>query len=306
MTTNFPDPSIINQIDFYSSSFRIMKLLRRRGWDDIVPMNGGIHGLMPQSLFKKWESYNLRKKLVRGKNGGIEFERFVAQLITQYYCNPAVFSTKVLDLSPGGDFDILVEGPSESLFYFETKTSIEKTKKSVGVPEIWNFMVREISLGADMSVFLYDSNHNLEEVMIPFFEILYSLADYLNNNLKKLPDFSIEPWIEKMENSNFTRIHRKIGDAGMYFLYWPVVILRGGDKIKQNIGEALQLYYGAIKYLSPYERLGGRPDRFVFQKLPHWRELPKEVKRETIRRRMTRWANEAYLKDKKSSEGVGA
>jgi hypothetical protein len=180
---------------------------------------------------------------------------------------------------------------------------LENTKKSVGIPEIWNFMVREISLSPDMSVFLYDSNQNLEELLVPIFEILYSLAEYLNDRIKNPAEIKIDDWIEKIKSSSFIRIHRNISKTQLYFLYWPVILAQGGDRIAKNIGEALQLYYSAIKYLSPFERLGHRPDRYIMANMPNWNKLPKQVKSETLRKQITGWARQAYKKSKNKHVG---
>ena len=271
---NYPDPSTINQNDFYSSAFRIMKLLRRRGWQGVVPMDDGIYGLMPQKSFKKWSSFTNRKKLIKTKGGGKEFERFVAQIILQHYCNPATFSNKILDLAPGGDYDILVEGPSDNLFYFETK-GVSSDRIGTGkVSEIWNFMIRDSSLGSDMSVFVYDHNHDLSELLIPVFEILYSLAGLIKN--KKISEEDVKKWIEEVSSGHYTHINTKIGKSQVYFMYWPVVVIGGGDNLKANIGEALSLFCGGIKYLSPYD-FGRRPTREPFGDLLNWKKLPKDL-----------------------------
>ena len=106
-------------------------------------MGGDVYGLMPWDYYENWLKYPERIKFVKEKDGGKEFERFVAQIIAQYYCNPATFSNKILDLTPGGDYDVLVEGPSESLFYFETKASASEKKETSGIDEIWNFIIQK-------------------------------------------------------------------------------------------------------------------------------------------------------------------
>lgn len=278
MKSNYPDPSLINQTDFYSSAFRIKRLLRRRGWHNVEPMGGDIYGLMPRDYYEKWLKYPDRIRLVKEKNGGKEFEHFVAQIIAQYYCNPATFSNKITDLGLGGDYDVLVEGPGESLFYFETKASASEEKETSGVDEIWNFMVRETALGADMSVFLYDGNYKFNEILVPLFEILYSLAKHLYESEKGKGEPDIDNWLERVKNGNITQIARKIGRIQLYFLYWPVILIAGGDKIRNNIGEALSIYYGGIKYISPFGRLENRPTREPFANLPNWRKLLKMTK----------------------------
>lgn len=286
MADEFPDPSLVNDIDFYSSAFRIKRLLRRRGWQDIMPMGGKPFGFMPQELYKSWESFTNRKKLVRRKYGGKEFERFVAQIITQYYCNPATFSNKVLDLSPGGDFDILVEAPGETLLHFETKTTTSNTPKTLNIPDMWNFMIRESRFGADMSVFLLDANFDLQSKLLRAFELLYSLAEQITHRGNPIsPDqISVDRLLQGDPNSIIT-FHKKIED-GMYYLYYPVLVINGGDKIKKNIGKAISLYYSGIRHVSPFSRLSQERTGAVFLNLPHWNDLPKQVKREAVRKRI--------------------
>jgi hypothetical protein len=287
---NYPDPSLINPISFYSSAFQIKKLLRRRGWQDVAPMGDDVCGLMPQKLFNQWESFSERKALVKEKSGGKEFERFVAQIIAQHYCNPATFSNKVKDLSPGGDYDVLVEGPGESLFHFETKTSVKQASKSVKVADIWNFMVREASLGPDMSVFLYDTNFDLQELIMPVFEILYSLAQHIQD--KKAKNIDIDRWKEKASKGGYVRISKQLGKSKLFYLYWPVLVTSGGDSIQRNIGEALSVYYGGIKHIAPFE-FGKRPTREAFTKLKNWNQLPKKVRGNIKEKDIISWAKKS-------------
>lgn len=282
MKDEFPDPSIVNNIDFYSSAFRIKRLLRRRGWQDVVPMGGKPYGFMPRDYYQKWESFTERKKLVQEKYGGKEFERFVSQIIAQHYCNPSTFSNKVLDLSPGGDFDVLVEAPGEIVFYFETKTTVGSNPS---IPDMWNFLVRDSRFGADMSVFLIDANFNLDAT-VRVFEILYAFAEQLTHNGIPLKPDQINPdgWLQGDPNSIIT-FHRKI-EKYIYYLYFPILVINGGDKIKKNIGKALSLYYTGIQHVSPFSRLSKERTGSVFQKLPNWRSLPKESRKETVRKRI--------------------
>ena len=67
MKDYYPDPSLINQVDFYSSAFKIKMLLRRRGWNDVVPNGGDVGSFMPKNLYRKWGSYPSRQKLIKRK-----------------------------------------------------------------------------------------------------------------------------------------------------------------------------------------------------------------------------------------------
>lgn len=273
MNDYYPDPSLYNKTDFHQSAFRIKQLLRRRGWNDVVPNNGDVGNFMPKALFKKWQSYLERQNLIKKRNGGKEFERFVAQIICQKYCNPSVYSNIIDDLPPGGDYDVLTEGPSETLFYIETKTSIKK--QSISIPELWNFMVREAQLAADMSIFLFDTNFDLEENLLLKFEILYSLAKHIRGNINKPELIDLAGWKERMTNANLERLYG--GEKGVYYLYWPVVVIAGGDGLYKNIGRAFWLYYAGIRYVNPYLPFRPNDTRQVFADLPNWRNLPKHV-----------------------------
>lgn len=284
MKSNYPDPSTTNQVDFYSSAFRIKRLLRRRGLQNVEPMNGDIFGLMPPNLFKEWSSFNQRQRFVREKNGGKEFERFVSQIISQYYCNPATFSNKVLDLAPGGDFDILVEAPGETLFHFETKTALNRNPN---IPDMWNFLVRESRLGSDMSVFLLDVNYDIEKQILRTFEILYALAEHITNQEKLIESKQISlDWLLSGDTKSIIAFHRKIENQ-IYYLFFPVLIINGGDNIKKNIGRAISIYFNGIRYISPYSRLSRERTGSIFSQLPNWNDLPKEIKKEVVRKKIT-------------------
>lgn len=287
MRDSFPDPSIANSMDFHSSAYQIKKLLRRRGLQDVRPMGGDPYGFMPKKLFDEWSKFSKRQSFLSKKDSGKEFERFVAQLICNWYCNPATFSNQVVDLS--SDFDVLVEGAGESLFYFETKTS-SKGEKYAGVPSIWNFMVREATLGADMSVFLYDTNRPLNSLVIPIFEILYFLAWYIKREIEKSSTIDMEPFIKDAISGSFQKIGKKLfKKREIYFLYWPLLVIAGGDKLKDNIGKAISAYYSSLKFLSPYERLSQMPKRTAFYGLPHWGDLPSEVKKNISEAKIRKW-----------------
>lgn len=284
MKNQFPDPSTVNSLDFYSSAFRIKNLLRRRGWEDVIPLNGEPVSFMPRKLFTEWSSFTQRKKLITEQYGGKEFERFVAQIILQYYCNPTTFSNKVLDLVPGGDFDILVEAPGETLLHFETKTTTSDTSKTFSIPDMWNFMVRESRFGADMSVFLLDANYDLEKLLRAF-ELLYSLAEQITHKNTPLDPDQIPTNLLQGDPNNIITFNRKV-DEGIYYLYYPVLVINGGDKIQKNIGKAISFYYSGVRHISPFSRLSQERTGAVFQKLPHWKDIPKQVRREAIRRRI--------------------
>lgn len=286
MNSSYPDPSITNQIDFYSGAFHIKRLLRRRGLQNVEPMNGEVWGFMPPALFKDWSSFTKRQKLVRKKNGGKEFERFVAQIIAQYYCNPATFSNKVLDLSPGGDYDILVEAPGETLFHFETKTTIKRSTKSISIPDMWNFLVRDSRLGADMSIFLLDANFDLEGKLLRTFEILYALAEQLTYRGEPRSIEGIQTdWLLQGDPNSIIAFHRKIENE-IYYLFYPLLVINGGDNVKKNIGKAISLYYDGVRLVSPYSRLSQERTGSIFHKLPHWKDLPSKIRKEAIRRKI--------------------
>lgn len=285
MVDEFPDPSLINNLDFYSSAFHIKRLLRRRGWQDVIPLDGKPVGFMPRKLFTEWSSFTQRKKLISEQYGGKEFERFVAQIILQHYCNPTTFSNKVLDLAPGGDFDILVEAPGEILFHFETKTTTKDTLKTFSIPEMWNFLVRESRLGADMSVFLLDANFDLQAKLLRAFEILYFLAEQITYRNTLLNPDQIPTTLLQGDSNSIITFHRKI-DEGIYYLYYPILVINGGDKIKRNIGKAISIYYSGIRHVAPFSRLSRERTGDIFAKLPHWDDLPSQMRKETVRRRI--------------------
>lgn len=293
MVDEFPDPSVVNSLDFYSSAFRIKRLLRRRGWQDVVPMNGKPHGFMPKDHFEEWSNYQKRLKMYKDENGGYEFERYVAQIMCQFFCNPATFSNKVLDLEPGGDFDILAEGPGEALFHIETKTSSKKSFKSCKLEHIWNFMVRESRFTADMSIFLLDTNQKLEEKLIPAFEMLFAFAKRISENgkLKKEAEVDIKMWLETLTDITSIGVLRKRVKEGVYFIYYPVLIVAGGDNIKSSIKESLSLYYNTIKIMSPFSRLSRIETGQVFQELPNWNDLPTYVHKNLVAKKFSEFTS---------------
>ena len=177
---------------------------------------------------------------------------------------------------------MLVEAPGEVVFYFETKTTVASNPS---ISDMWNFLVRDSKFGADMSVFLIDANFNLDAT-VRAFEILYAFAEQLTrNNVPIKPDqINLDGWLQGDPNSIIT-FHRKI-EKSIYYLYFPILIINGGDKIKKNIGKALSLYYTGIQHVSPFSRLSRERTGSVFQKLPNWGSLPKESRKETVRKRI--------------------
>lgn len=290
MSNEFPDPSTFNNIDFYSSAFKIKLLLRRRGYDDVIPMGGKPDGFMPIDHFRKWDDYQKRlEEYKKDKKGLIrrEFERYVAQIICKHYCNPATYSNKVLDLEPGGDYDILVEGPGEVLFHFETKTT------SCEIEDLWNFMVRESRLGADMSVFLIDMNHSLEDRLLPAFEFLFEFAKFIeiDGKIKAADEIDVEHWLNTINQlSNIPQLRRKIA-KNIYFIYFPVLVISGGDNTKKNIKEALAIYHRGIKLTSPFSRLSKMESGLTFSGLPNWNLLPQHVKKNLVKRKIKELTN---------------
>lgn len=261
-------------IDFFSAGFQIKTLLRRRGFTDVKPMGGKNYGLMPKDLFSQWSKFPKRQKLIKKAGGTKEFERLVAQILIENFNNPATFSNRVMDLGPGGDYDVLGIGPDGALLHFETKTGRE-----IKIPEVWNFMVREASLGSDLSIFLYDVNFDLRKNLLPIFFILHSLSKLIKNDRENTE--AIKSWLVNLKKERFQTYFVEIarfGESGVYFLYWPLLVINGGDYLQRNIGLALRYFYSFLKYRSPTELRIGKT-RFPLYGEENWSSIKKLLPR---------------------------
>lgn len=272
MKSNYPDPSLVNSTNFYGNALQIKRLLRRRGLQNVEPMGGKIYSYMPSDLFNNWSKYSKRQELVGEKNGGKEFERYIAQVISQYYCNPATFSNKVLDLSPGGDYDVLAKMPGETLFHFEAKASIKNTKKTISIADIWNFLIRDSVLGSDATIFIVDGNFDLYSIA-RYFDALYALAEFITHDGELIETRSrdIESFLQKDPNS-IIAYHKKITES-MYYIFYPVLLVCGGDNIQKNIGEAISFYYKSVSRVSLTPRYNGERTGEIFRNLKNWNIL---------------------------------
>ncbi len=256
--------------DFHAAKCRIERLLCSRGFPEAKLMDGKTYGLMPKDLFVQWSKPLKRQKLIKKTSGPKEFERFVAQVLIEEYNIPATFSNKIKDLPLGGDYDVLAEGIDGALLHFETKTG-----KKIKIPDIWNFMIREAYLAPDLSVFLYDVNFDLRENLLRVFSILYSLVNLIKNNRDKTE--VIEKWFGELKKGKVKKTFSEVarsGNSGVYFLYWPLLVINGGGKLKKNIAMSLRYFYAFLKYRSPTE-LSMRKTRLPFYGEENWDVIKK-------------------------------
>lgn len=95
-------------------------------------------------------------------NFGETLEWFIAQILKKEFCIPAFWGVKLLDISGGGDFDIL--GLIENyLLYIECKTS---PPNNVRLRDLWEFLRRREVLGSQLTIFLIDTTLKVERNII--------------------------------------------------------------------------------------------------------------------------------------------
>jgi hypothetical protein len=109
------------------------------------------------------EKYRLSKDL---QSFGPTLEWFVAQVFQREFQSPALWGVRLLDLVPGGDYDVLtlVEG---SLLYVEVKSS---PPKHIEQREIAAFFDRVGELIPNAALFLVDTELRMKDKIVPMFE----------------------------------------------------------------------------------------------------------------------------------------
>ncbi len=101
-------------------------------------------------------------------NFGETLEWFVAQILKREFSIPALWGVKLLDISGGGDFDVL--GLIESyLLYIECKTS---PPNNVRLRDLWEFLRRREVLGSQLTIFLIDTTLKVERNIIDNIKLL--------------------------------------------------------------------------------------------------------------------------------------
>lgn len=99
---------------------------------------------------------------------GETLEWFVAQILNKEFSIPTLWGVKLLDISGGGDFDVL--GLIESyLLYIECKTS---PPNNVRLRDLWEFLRRREVLGSQLTIFLIDTTLKVEKNIIDNIKLL--------------------------------------------------------------------------------------------------------------------------------------
>jgi hypothetical protein len=110
--------------------------------------------------------YRLAKNL---QSFGPTLEWFVAQIFQREFRSPALWGVRLLDMGPGGDYDVLtlVEG---DLLYVEVKSS---PPKHIHQHEIAAFLDRVGELIPNAALFLVDTELRMKDKIVPMFEEEY-------------------------------------------------------------------------------------------------------------------------------------
>ncbi len=110
--------------------------------------------------------YRLVKNL---QSFGPTLEWFVAQVFQREFCSPALWGVRLLDMSPGGDYDVLslVEG---DLLYVEVKSS---PPKHIEQREIAAFLDRVGELIPNAALFFVDTELRMKDKIVVMFEDEY-------------------------------------------------------------------------------------------------------------------------------------
>ncbi|MFQ5847489.1 MAG: hypothetical protein ACE5IQ_07415 [Candidatus Methylomirabilales bacterium] len=107
--------------------------------------------------------YRLAKRLY---SFGPTLEWYVAQVFQREFCSPALWGVRLLDMAPGGDYDVLtlVEG---DLLYVEVKSS---PPKHIEQREIAAFLERVTELIPNAALFFVDTELRMKDKIVPMFE----------------------------------------------------------------------------------------------------------------------------------------
>lgn len=110
--------------------------------------------------------YRLVKNL---QSFGPTLEWFVAQVFQREFSSPALWGVRLLDMAPGGDYDVLslVEG---DLLYVEVKSS---PPKHIEQREIAAFLDRVGELIPNAALFLVDTELRMKDKIVVMFEDEY-------------------------------------------------------------------------------------------------------------------------------------
>lgn len=109
-------------------------------------------------------------RLVRNlESFGPTLEWFVAQVFQREFSSPALWGVRLLDMAPGGDYDVLslVEG---DLLYVEVKSS---PPKHIEQGEIASFLDRVGELIPNAALFLVDTELRMKDKIVVMFEDEY-------------------------------------------------------------------------------------------------------------------------------------
>lgn len=112
------------------------------------------------------EGYRLIKNL---QSFGPTLEWFVAQVFQREFSSPALWGVRLLDMAPGGDYDVLtlVEG---DLLYVEVKSS---PPKHIEQREVSAFVSRVEELIPNAALFLVDTELRMKDKIVQMFEEEY-------------------------------------------------------------------------------------------------------------------------------------
>lgn len=111
--------------------------------------------------------YRLAKNL---QSFGPTLEWFVAQVFQREFCSPALWGVRLLDMAPGGDYDVLtlVEG---DLLYVEVKSS---PPKHIEQRDVTAFVNRVEELIPNAALFFVDTELRMKDKIVLMFEEEFS------------------------------------------------------------------------------------------------------------------------------------
>lgn len=152
-------------------------------------------------------------------NFGETLEWFIAQVLKREFFIPAIWGVKLLDISGGGDFDVL--GLIENcLLYIECKTS---PPNNVRLRDLWEFLRRREVLGSQLTIFLIDTTLKVERNII--------------DNIKMLLDKRFSP------NRSNEVVKEK---EGIYFFPPNLFVLQGKGDFIINFQHIFRKFLGRI------------------------------------------------------------
>lgn len=159
---------------------------------------------------------------IEGRYYSKTFEWFICEIIRREMCGIARRNVKILNLSCGGDFDI-ISRLEDLLIHIECKSG---SVRNISKNDITLFLHRYKELAPSMSILIIDTNGLPSD-----FKAKFEKADWQKHGLKP----------------RSPRIRRKRKRGVFYELYPRICVITGEGNIVGNIKLAINHYFAFVK-----------------------------------------------------------